>query len=117
MSVSRKAIAIATLPGLTMLVLFYSLAIHMRERLGAWPESIGEHGFSSALVIHCAIAVSFYIALFLTVPVLPIPILACLMVDGWRRFAIYFVTYGGSLFLCLLLMQFAPEKFLVWWRD
>ena len=117
MSVSRKAIAIAALPGLTMLVLFYTLAIHMRESLGAWPDSIGERGFRSGLVIHCAIAVDFDCAVFLTVPFLPVPILACVMVERWRRFLVYFVTYGGCLFLCFFLMQFAPDEFLAWWRD
>ena len=37
---SRMAIAAAVLPPLLMLALFYSLAVHMYQALGAWPASI-----------------------------------------------------------------------------
>ena len=52
----RRAVVIAVLPGLVALGLFYSLAIHMYESLGAWPVSIGEAGFPLSLIIHAAIA-------------------------------------------------------------
>ncbi|PYX49616.1 MAG: hypothetical protein DMG76_36915, partial [Acidobacteria bacterium] len=61
MSTSRTGITIAALPGVVMLALFYSLAIHMHQSLGGWPTSIGERGFPLALVIHSAITVNFCI--------------------------------------------------------
>ena len=42
---------------------------------------IGERGFPSTLVTHCAIAVNFYSALFLSMFILPVPILVCLLAE------------------------------------
>ena len=118
MSTSRTVITIAALPGLVMLALFYSLALHMHQSLGGWPTSIGERGFPPALVVHSAITVNVFIALFLSLFVLPIPILVCLLVERWRRFAVYFAVYAGVFLLCFALTQFAaPSHFLYWWRD
>ena len=118
MSTSRTGITIAALPGLLMLALFYSLALHMHQSLGGWPTSIGERGFPPALVVHCAITVNVFMVLFLSLFVLPIPILVCLFVERWRRFVIYFAVYAGAFLLCFALTQFAaPAQFLYWWRD
>ena len=117
MNTSRTGITIAALPGVVMLALFYSLAVHMHQSLGAWPTSIGERGFPPALITHSAITVNFFIGLFLSVFVLPLPILVCLLVERWRHFVVYFATYAGFFLLCFVLMQFAPAQFLYWWRD
>jgi hypothetical protein len=118
MSISLKGVTIAALPGLTMLALSYSLAIHMRQTLGGWPAAIGERGFPPALVVHCAVAVNFSIALFLTLFILPIPILVCLFVERWRRFAVHLAVYAGIFILCFAITQVAaPAGFLYWWRD
>ena len=117
MSASRKGIIIAVLPGIIMLALFYSLAIHMRQSLGGWPTSIGERGFPAGLVLHSAVTVNVFIVLFLSLFVSPIPILVCLIVERWR-FAVYFAIYAGASLLCFALTQFAaPAPFLYWWRD
>ena len=118
MNASHKGIVIAALPGITTLLLFYSLAIHMRESLGGWPSSIGERGFPRVLVFHSAITVDLFTALLLTLFLLPTPILICLFVERWRRFMVYFAVYAGALLLCFALTQFAaPAQFLSWWRD
>src|SRR6266581_5662282 len=57
---SRVAVGAAVLPALLMLALFYSLAIHMRQSLGAWPASIGEHGFPARLITHGFIATNYF---------------------------------------------------------
>ena len=118
MNTSRTGITIAALPGVVMLALFYSLAIHMHQSLGGWPTSIGERGFPPALVTHSALTINVFIVLFLSLLVSPIPILACLLVARWRRFAVYFAVYAGAVLLCFALTQFAaPAQFLYWWRD
>jgi len=117
MKASRRGITIAALPGVVMLALYYSLAIHMYRSLGAWPTSIGERGFPPALVTHCAIAVKFCSGLFLSMCVLPVPILVCVLRERWRGFAVYFIVYAGFLLLCFMLMQIAPVQFLNWWWD
>ena len=51
---------VSALPGLIMLGLFYSLALHMRFRLGDWPSSIGVRGFPPLLVTHGELAWIMY---------------------------------------------------------
>src|SRR4051812_27169123 len=96
MSTSRTGITIAALPGVLMLALFYSLAFHMHQTLGGWPISIGERGFPSALVMHTAVTANVFIVLLLSLFIVPFPILACLLLKGCRRFAIYFAVYAGA---------------------
>jgi hypothetical protein len=47
---SRTGIIFSGSPSFIMLVLFYSLAVHMHRSLGEWPASIGERGFPAALI-------------------------------------------------------------------
>jgi hypothetical protein len=118
MSTSRTGVTLAALPGVVMLALFYSLAIHMHHTLGGWPRSIGERGFPPALVTHSAVAVNVFRVLCLSLLVSPVPILACLLVERWRCFAVYFAVDVGAVLVCFALTQFAaPAPFLYWWRD
>ena len=118
MSAPRTGLMIAALPGVSMLALFYSLAIHMHHTLGGWPLSIGERGFPPALVIQATVTVKFFMVLVLSLFTLPVPILACLLVERWRRFAVYFAVYAAVVIFCFVLTQIAaPAQFLYWWRD
>src|ERR1043166_5331340 len=113
MSASRTGITIAVLPSILMLALFYSLAIHMHYALGGWPTSIGERGFPPALVTHSTVTVNAFVLLFLSMLVSPIPILACLFLERWRRLAVYFAVYAGAFFICFILTLFAaPAQFI-----
>jgi hypothetical protein len=113
-----KGMIFAALPGLTGLLLFYSLAIHMHLSLGGWPTSIGEYGFPRALIVHSAVTIDLFGALFLSLFLFPIPILVCLLVERWRQFAVYFAVCATACLLCLALAQFAaPAQFLYWWND
>ena len=115
---SRPIIAFAIFPPLAMLGLFYSLAIHMRQSLGAWPNSIGERGFPPLLAAHSHIATGYFvILLLLSMFVLPVAVLLCLSVPRWRSFVPYLALYGLLFLVCWGLMQLAPEPFLYWWRD
>lgn len=101
-----------------MIALFYSLAIHMHHSLGGWPTSIGESGFPSSLVTRSAVTWNIFVLLFLRLLISPGPILVCLLVDRWRRFAVYFTVYASAVLFGFVLTQFvAPAQFLYWWRD
>jgi hypothetical protein len=90
MKASRTGIVASVLPGFLMLVLFYSLAIHMRLSLGMWPNSIGENGFSRGLLTHTQITVIYFeILILMTIFSLPVAILACLLIPEWRRIVPY----------------------------
>jgi len=101
-----------------MLVLFYSLAIHMRYSLGAWPISIGNQGFPPALIVHGELAWRFFWAFtFASIFIGPAAFLICLLVARWRRFVRYFVLYALLYAVCWGLMLLAPASFLNWWWD
>jgi hypothetical protein len=102
MKVSRTGVLVSALPGAAMLALFYSLAVHMRYSLGAWPTSIGHRGFPSGLITHGQWAWNFCgILMLASLWLVPIAILVCLLVRSWRRFTIYFGIYALPL-RCLL---------------
>jgi hypothetical protein len=101
-----------------MLVLFYSLALHMYWSLGGWPKSIGEEGFPASLVAHANIDMYFFIAnIWFGMFALPVPILVCLPRPRWRSLVPYFALYAVVFCVCWRLMHLAPEPFLYWWRD
>ena len=118
MKTSRLAIIGSALPSLLMLGIFYSLAIHMRWRLGAWPQSIGDRGFPAALSTHGRLAWDYCALLFLVSSVVvPLGLLVCLVVVRWRRFLRYFALYALLYVVCWGLMLLAPRPFLTWWWD
>ena len=118
MRVSRTGIVVSISPCLLGLGLFYSLSIHMRQSLGAWPTSIGEAGFPPALVTHAAISIKYFgYLLGLSIFAVPASILVCLFVPRWRHLVVYFVLYALAFAVCIGLMQLAPEPYLYWWLD
>ena len=101
-----------------MLAVFYSLAVHMRWQLGAWPQSIGDRGFPAALSTHGRLALGLLFASVLRQHgFCPVGILVCLLVARWRRFARYFALYALLYLVCWGLMLLAPAPFLNWWWD
>jgi hypothetical protein len=115
---SGIAIIAAALPGLVMLGLFYSLAIHMHRSLGTWPNYIGEKGFSPLLIAHSEITINYFGAsFFLALFVWPIFFILCLTVPRWRRLVKYLAVCAFSFFASYSLMMLAPSPFLSWWWD
>src|SRR5258708_29372426 len=105
MKVCRTSILASVLPSLLMLGLFYSLAVHMRYSLGAWPASIGESGFSSLLVTHGRITWHFCKGLALvSIFVWPAVTLICLLATRLRRFTGYLALYALLYVVCWSLM-------------
>jgi hypothetical protein len=118
MKTSLTGIALASLPGLLALALFYSLAFHMYRSLGGWPSGIGEAGFSPALAMHAKIASGyFWITLGVSLFALPVAVMICWVVTRWRHFIPYFGLYVIVFVMIIIFMQLAPEPFLYWWRD
>src|SRR5712664_2633884 len=112
---SRVALAVTALPALMMLGLFYSLAVHMHQSLGAWPSSIGERGFRAPLVTHAHIAaVYFSIVLLLSIFAWPAIFLLCLVVRRWRGCVYYVGVYAFSCLVSFGAMLLAPSQFLNW---
>jgi len=98
-----------------MLAIFYSLAIHMRYSLGAWPHSIGDVGFPATLITHGRWAWKYCEWLLLASMVfLPVGILVCLLVPLWRGYLRCFAVYALLYLICWGLMLLAPAPFLNW---
>src|SRR6266700_2163231 len=115
---SRIAVSVAVLPALLMLALFYSLAIHMHQSLGAWPTAIGERGFPPGLITHGSIAANYFtILLLVSISAWPVAFLLCVLIRRWRVSVYYLGVYALTCLVCFGAMLLAPSKFLVWWWD
>jgi len=116
--ISRKARILIALPSLIMLGLFYSLAVHMHQTLGKWPETIGNRGFPKDLLWHASVAGNvFGWLLMFTVLALPVVFLASVGVKKWRGVIPYLSAHAISFGICVALMFLAPSRFLNWWWD
>jgi hypothetical protein len=117
MKLCRAGITAAALPGAILLLLFYTLALHMYWQLGGWPRAIGMNGFPPSLLVHCALTQIYFAILFYSLAFgLPGLFFVSLMTRTWRALMYMAVlvvfcvaTYG--------LMQLAPAGFLRWWLD
>ena len=117
-NVSKKALLLSTLPGLILLVLFYSLAGHMFWSLGQWPESIGEDGFPRPLAIHASLSTGYFRLLYLlTVYASPGMLLFLLASKPWRKLSLCLVTHIITFGIAYAGMLPAPAQFLTWWWD
>ena len=115
---SRNGFIAAVLPALLMLSLFYSLALHMHQSLGAWPTSIGERGFPAPLVTHGSIAVNYFgVLVLVSIFAWPVAFLVCSLVRRWRVCLYYLGVYALACLLCFGAMLLAPSQFLNWWWD
>ena len=117
-NLSTKGAVFAALPPLIVLVLFYSLAVHMYLSLGQWPHSIGYRDFSPALILHgkfqfwcvmLVVAMSIYLW--------PVAAIASAAIPRARRLLPYLAIFALAVLACYGFMQLAPEPFLTWWRD
>lgn len=115
---SRIALAVAVLPALLMLVLFYSLAIHLHHHLGNWPSFIGDRDFPQSLVTHERVAESYFMILMLfSMVVWPLAYAVCAAIRRWRVCLYYLGVYAFSCLVCFGATWFAPSQFWNWWLD
>ena len=116
---SWKSTLICTVvPGLLFLVIFYSLAVHMHNSLGRWPESIGTHGFSLALNTHSEIALNYF-GWFLLFAIFAWPVLVAsfALIANLKRYLPQVMALGLSFWIFVPWMFLAPSDFLYWWWD
>lgn len=115
---SWRGWGLSVAPSLVLLLLFYSLALHMRQSLGSWPASIGERGFPGPLLLHATITIHYFIALLLgTLFVWPVAFLVCALVRRWRGWVVYLSVHALAFAVCAGCMELAPTPFLYWWHD
>ncbi len=108
----------AAMPPLIVLVLFYSLAVHMHLNLGGWPHSIGFGGFSPGLLLHAK--VQFWgaqIIMLMSMYLWPVGTVVSAVHPKARWLLPYLGIFALAVIVCYGLAQLAPEPFLYWWRD
>ena len=105
----------ALFPGLGML-LFYTLALHVRLSLGRWPH-FGEHLPTRLLSLHEKCVWHFYGVLFFSLYAVPIFVIGSVCYRRWRHLSVYFVSYAIFAALAGLSMLLAPHAFLNWFFD
>ncbi len=114
----KSRMACLLIPGLLNLVLFYSLAIHMHQSLGKFPEVIGDRGFPSNLKLHEDWALGyfgylFFFSLFAWPPLL----ILCARIKALKRFFGHVAAVGISFWVSFALTFLAPSGFIYWWWD
>jgi len=114
----RVQIALAVLPSALSLILYYSLAVHMRLSLGYWPEAVGDHGFPPSLTAHANLALEYFFALlYFVMFVLPLGLVLCAAIRRCKPFLFLLLVTGIAFGVSCVLMCFAPTKFIEWWLD
>jgi len=114
----KRALGLASLPGLLLLCLFYSLALNMYSSLGDWPVSIGNEGFSDQLVRHAELTgLYFALLLYVCTFVWPILFIICLGSQRLRRYVPVATTFAIACYLAFVGILVAPHGFLNWWLD
>ena len=115
---SHVGFIMAVSPSFVMLTFFYSLAIHMHQSLGTWPNFIGVVGFPSALTMHGDLATKYFsILLLVSIFAWPLAFLLCLAVPRWSACLYYLGVYAFACLACFGAMLLAPSPFLRWWWD
>lgn len=114
----KSSATCAVLPGLLFLLLFFSLAFHMHNSLGKWPERIGNQGFSRALNTHAEVAFCYFTWFFLFA-IIAWPILVGLfaVIKNARRYLSQIIALGVSFWIFVPCIFMAPSDFLYWWWD
>ena len=112
------SVGLAVVPPVVMLVLFYSLAVHMHRDFDGWPSSIGEAGFSEELSRHAHYArYVFGVVLLFSTFAWPVLCTLVLGIGKLRRFQPATVSFGATTLACFALMLLGPGDFLYWWWD
>jgi len=115
---SRLGMLAAILPGMIMVISFYTLAVHMHSALGGWPDQIGYQGFPEHLIKHSELQSDYCGIMVVSIFVLwPLLLLIFGIVPRFRRFIGYLSLYGISFVVALALTFLGPSKYLYWWWD
>ena len=113
-----RFILLAIAPMFLMLLLFYSLALHMYLELGGWPRSIGNSGYSTVLNAHAEITqFLFGIILLANLFLFPLMVVVCAIFGKLKGALYYLGTYGVSCAIGMGVILLAPSQFLNWWWD
>jgi hypothetical protein len=98
-------------------LLYFSLAGHLRLALGRWPERIGDNPASGLFHVHSDATWWLAVAIAYSVAALPLAFVVCLLVRRWFWVATYLAGYCLSVLVAFGLMYLAPRPFVTWFWD
>ncbi len=114
---SRKLAGLAAIPGVGLLVMYYTLAVHVYLGFGGWP-SYRTTGFSSPLEAHTSIVVWSAMGILYASGFLWIPgVIVSASIRPWRGWLYPLGIFAISVGVCVLLMLCAPRPFIEWLLD
>ena len=106
------------IPGLLNLMLFYSLAFHMHQSLGKFPEVIGDRGFTPNLKLHADCARGYFGYLFFfTIFAWPLLLILGARIKALKSFFGHVAAVGLSFWVSFALTFLSPSGFINWWWD
>jgi hypothetical protein len=114
---SHRWLALTALPGLLLLVTFFSLAVHMHSRLGGWPDFYGTDGLPLELVTHSSVSEWVFSIVLLLALCMPLVLALFAIVPQLRTGMIYPASCAATSWLCLFMTALAPAGFQRWWWD
>ena len=116
--ISKAWMILALTPSFLLLVLFWSLAIHMRHALGGWPLGIGFSEFEGPLLFHAQLACNFFFVFAeYSIWIWPAICIVSAIVPRLRRNLLYAGLYSAGFTMVTVLMFTAPSGFQHWWWD
>ena len=117
LSRSRWWFVLMASPGLIMSAAYYSLALHMRWRMGGWPDFYGTALLPDELLWHVELAYMTFSGAILLVLGVPLLLLVFALVPRLRSHLVYPASCGVVCWCCLFLTALAPSGFQQWWWD
>ena len=115
---SRLMLLVGLLPGLVVLISYYSLALHARLVLGEWPNQANDLVLPSALHLHID-ASHWTVAMTILAVLILFPILVVIGLSMRRcRFLVAPIGLGAlAVAFAIASTILAPDSFQDWWWD
>jgi hypothetical protein len=115
--VSKTAVFVALAYPLAVLILYYTLLVHLRLGLGRWPIHISDNPRTSLFHAHeVAAGLLFMVGVVLA----PISSFFAIIFTGaprTRRWAAGLAIFTLGCLLVYAAMHLAPHSFVTWWWD
>ena len=115
--ITQTGVLLASAPAALWLLLYFSLAAHLRLGLGRWPDSIGDNPETPLFALHTKLVWSYFGYMLLALFAVPLIIAVLVFLPRCRRFVVHLVAYSISIGLAWALMHLAPGSFVYWFFD
>ena len=113
----RRGVVVALVYPVLGLLLWYSLAAHLRLGLGRWPESIGIEPGTPFFRAHAGVMRWLIIIGFFSTMVAGVVGGVLVVIPRTRKLSVYPLAFAGGCLVAFGLMHLAPHSFINWFLD